>query len=44
MKKAIFVVSVLTLGTIAGPTAFGAPPDPRERRSPCANRTSMTTG
>ena len=28
MKKMIFVVSVLTLGTMAGSTAFAAPPDP----------------
>jgi hypothetical protein len=28
MKKAVFVVSVLTLGTVAGSTAFAAPPDP----------------
>lgn len=28
MKKTIFVVSVLTLGTMAGSTAFAAPPDP----------------
>jgi hypothetical protein len=28
MKKTIFVASVLTLGTMAGSTAFAAPPDP----------------
>ena len=27
-KKAIFVVSVLSLGTMAGSTPFAAPPDP----------------